>query len=180
MVLKVFITGEPGIGKTTCIRRVVDALAARGIGAGGMITNEMRDGTTRIGFEVRNLLTGQVGVLASVAHRGPRVGKYGVNLSDLDAIGAAAIEKAISRAQLVVVVVVDEVGPMELCSVKFVSAVQRAIQSAKPILGSIHRNARHPVIDLIRSRQDVRKFTLDRSNRDRIVVELTEEFGKSI
>jgi len=154
----------------------VDALTARGIVAGGMTTDEMRDGAVRIGFRVRNLLTGQLGVLASVAHRGPRVGKYGVNISDLDAIGAAAIEEAISRAQLVVI---DEVGPMELYSVKFVSAVELAIQSAKPVLASIHRNARHPLIEEIRSRQDVRKLTLDRSNRDRVVAELTEEFGKS-
>lgn len=175
--LKTFITGQPGVGKTTCIKRVVQDLASRGVKVGGMITGEIREGPNRTGFQVENLLTGEVGVLASIGHHGPRVGKYGVNILDLDRIGTAGIEEASTEAQLIVI---DEIGPMELCSEKFVSAVELALLPSKPILGTIHFRARHPLIQFMESRPTIRRITIDRSNRDLVAVELTKEFRAAI
>lgn len=129
--MKIAITGHPGVGKTTLVERV---LAEVPLKAGGMITKEIRKVGRRVGFAVIDVATGKEGVLAHI-HReeGPRLGRYRVNLEDLEGIGAAAIERAIDTCQLVVV---DEVGPMELKSPRFIAAVQRALEKAPNLLES--------------------------------------------
>jgi len=55
--IKITITGPPGSGKTTTVIRVAEMLRRRGYTVGGMITRELREGRTRVGFEIEDLLT---------------------------------------------------------------------------------------------------------------------------
>ena len=72
----IFLTGSPGIGKTTVLMSAVDALKKKGYRVGGMISSEVRIGGSRVGFEIINLLTGQRGMLANINQReGSQVGK---------------------------------------------------------------------------------------------------------
>ena len=74
------LTGKPGVGKTTVLSRIVSAVRERGFTVGGMFSREVRDGPSRVGFEVVNVATAQAGWLAHMYQRdGPRVGKYQVN-----------------------------------------------------------------------------------------------------
>ncbi|MDH5362118.1 MAG: nucleoside triphosphatase, partial [Aigarchaeota archaeon] len=110
----IFLTGRPGIGKTTVFLRTVDDLRTRGVEVGGMSTAEIRADGVRIGFKVTDLSSGKSGVLAHVGRStGPHVGKYRVNPKDLEEIGVKAIMNALRRME---VVAIDEVAPMELCS----------------------------------------------------------------
>lgn len=156
------ISGRPGSGKTTVVRRIVESLAAR---AGGFYTQETRgaDGR-RTGFEIVTL-RGTRAPLAGVDIRSPyRVGKYGVNLQGIDEVAAPAVRDAIKDRDLIVV---DEIGKMELYSQDFRDAVTNAIESGKPVLGTIML-ASHPWADAIRSRADVCVFLLDTSSRDSV------------
>ncbi|NWF97298.1 MAG: DUF2478 domain-containing protein [Candidatus Thorarchaeota archaeon] len=104
------LTGNPGVGKTTVLLRVVEALKAKGYSVGGMISREVRSGGTRVGFEILDLASGRRGWLAHVNQpSGPQVGKYRVNLEDLNSIGAEAIANAVASSD---VVAIDEIGPM--------------------------------------------------------------------
>ena len=173
MARVVFLTGRPGIGKSTAVMRAVEELRRRGLKVGGMTSGEVREGGSRVGFEVRDLMTGERGVLASVRQPiGPRVGKYRVNLEDLDRVGARAIARAIDEAD---VVVVDEVGPMELFSDAFRREVRRALDSGKLVLGTVHFKARDPLIDEVKRRPDSKLIVLDLSNRDRVPMDVAEE-----
>ena len=58
------LTGSPGVGKTTLLLKVVEALRAKGYSVGGMISREVRSCGTRIGFEILDLNTGKSGWLA--------------------------------------------------------------------------------------------------------------------
>ena len=95
MGARVAITGQPGVGKTTVCRAVVNRL---GRSAGGMVCSDITEGgggegdsrSRRVGFELLDLQTGVKGVLAHIRGDGPRVGKYHVNLHDLDRIGVSA------------------------------------------------------------------------------------------
>lgn len=159
-----FLTGRPGVGKTTVLKRSVEAIRGRDHSVGGMITLEIRVRGFRVGFEITDLLTGRKGMLAHVNQReGPRVSKYRVNLHDLAEVGAAAITLATDEADLVAV---DEIGPMELNSVAFKEAVKAAIESGKPILGTIHHRASDPLIDLIKSRADAKIIEVTPENRE--------------
>ncbi|MGB3904128.1 MAG: nucleoside-triphosphatase, partial [Anaerolineae bacterium] len=109
----ILLTGRPGVGKTTVIKKALDRLEGR---AGGFYTAEIRESGRRQGFKIVTL-DGQEGILSHVDIRGqPRVSRYGVNLGDLEEVGVAALRRAIAEADLIVV---DEIGKMELFSEAF-------------------------------------------------------------
>src|SRR6266568_4558929 len=92
MTEKVLLTGRPGCGKTTLIKRVVSNLARR---AGGFYTEEIREGRTRAGFKIVTL-DGEEAVFAHVDLKTPEhVGKYGLDLSALERIGVGAVHQAL-------------------------------------------------------------------------------------
>jgi len=162
----IFLTGQPGVGKTSVLLRVVDALKAKGYAIRGMISHEVREQGTRVGFEITDLNTGQKGWLAHVRQpSGPQVGKYRVNLDDLKNIGATSILNAIENADIIVV---DEIGPMELYSQAFKDAILQAVESTKPLLGTIHFRVQNPLINTIKARNDVEILEVTNENRQNI------------
>jgi len=158
-----FVTGRPGIGKTSVLLRAVEGLKSKGYKVGGMLSRQVREKGVRIGFEIIDFHSGRRGWLAHVNQPvGPKVGKYRVNLNDLDVIGADSIRDATKNAQIIIV---DEIGPMELFSQTFRDAVVEAMNSSKPLLGTIHFRARDPLINLIRSRDDAEIIEVTYENR---------------
>jgi len=158
-----FVTGPPGIGKTSVLLRAVNALKKRGYRVGGMISREVREEGVRVGFEIVDFYSDQRGWLAHVNQPvGPRVSKYRVNLSDLNTIGVNSIVSAAANADIVVV---DEIGPMELFSLAFKEAVSQAMRGNKPMLGTIHHRARDPLITSIKAREDAEILVVTHENR---------------
>ena len=164
------LTGNPGVGKTTVLTKTVEALKAEGIGVGGMISREAREGKMRVGFEILDLTSNKHGWLAHINQRtGPQVGKYHVNLEDLENIGATAIVEAAEKCD---VIAIDEIGPMELFSQKFKQAVKQALESRKVVLAVVHAKARDQLINEVKRREDAEIFTVTLINRDSLSEEL--------
>lgn len=162
--MNIFITGTPGIGKTTVILQAIKELETMGFKGGGMISREVRESGVRVGFELIDLTSGRKGWLAHVNQPiGPQVSRYRVNLTDLSEIGAAAICKAVEVSDFVVI---DEVGPMELYSNEFQTAVKLALESSKPLIGTIHFKAHHPLVNYIRKKAEV--YTVSFENREEL------------
>jgi nucleoside-triphosphatase len=163
MVFRIAVTGSPGIGKSTLVAKVA---AATGMRVGGVLARDKRYKDRRIGFELLDLSTGGVGMLADETGSGPQLGKYRVHPEDLDGLGARAIENAL-KCELIVV---DEVGPMELTSHRFVSTVEMAIASSRPMLVVLHEWSNHRLAKKIRSTFQV--ITVTRENRVALVDEI--------
>lgn len=164
--MKIAITGYPGVGKTTLVKRVIATVPLR---VGGMITEEIRKCGYRVGFLVRDVSTGREGYLAHLHHcTGPEFGRYRLCLRDLEEIGATAIERAINDAELIVI---DEVGPMELKSSRFIAAVEKALVSPKHLLVTVHRASNHPLAYRIRQEAD-HLIRLTQSNRGEKIQEV--------
>jgi nucleoside-triphosphatase len=137
MSVLILLTGEPGCGKSTVVSKVILKLKSRGVIVGGCLTMERREKGVRTGFGLQDLTNGGEGELASVrASVGPKVGKYRVNLKELAGLGARSLNDAAARSELIVI---DELGPMELVSPEFRRAVTACLDSGKPMLAVVHQ-----------------------------------------
>ncbi|MFX0067637.1 MAG: NTPase [Promethearchaeota archaeon] len=162
--VRVLISGRPGVGKSTVAKRVFDILSSKGLRTGGIMSPEIREKGVRLGFKIIDLLDQKEGTLAHINERnGPPVGKYRVNLGDLEAVGVTAIEKAIKKADWLLI---DEIGKMELFSKAFQNVVIRAFDSEKPILAVIPQRYYHPTLEAIRRKPNVRIYEVTLENRE--------------
>jgi len=160
------LTGNPGVGKTTVLTKTVDALKAEGYTVGGMISREIREGGTRVGFEIIDLNSGRRGWLAHVHQKGgPQVGKYHVNIQDLNGVGAHAILAAVENCD---VIAIDEIGPMELFSEKFKEATRKALESCKLVVAVVHWKAQDNLIIAAKKREDTELITVTYENREKL------------
>ncbi len=157
-IKNLLVTGPPGCGKSTLIIR---ALRRVGVPAGGFTTAEIREpGGARAGFRITGL-SGAEGVLAHVTFTsGPHVGRYRVNVDDLERVGVAEIERALDDPSTALIVI-DEIARMELLSEGFRRAVTRALDSPKPLLGTIQAR-RDSFLDQVRARDDTTVIPLER------------------
>lgn len=164
--MRLAITGAPGSGKSTLCKRLIEALPT--VKIGGILTQDIREGRDRVGFAILDIATGQRGLLAHRALKaGPRVGRYRVNLDDIERIAVPALEHAMREAQLIVI---DEIAPMELCSPRFVEAVMRVLDSPKDLLVTFKEHCEHPLIARVRAEFLV--FTITLSTREEIFAEV--------
>ena len=161
------LTGMPGTGKTTLIREAVRPLGDK---AGGFYTEELRPQGIRQGFQIVTL-DGQTAVLAHVNIHSPhKVSKYGVDVEALDRVGVTALQDALRKCHLVVV---DEIGKMEMFSAKFRAAVQEILESGKPVLGTVMLKS-DPWVDAVKQRPQVNLITLTRNNHSSVLEEVHE------
>jgi len=165
----VLITGNPGVGKTTLIKDVISRL---NISAGGFYTSEMRDEQgRRSGFKIISL-DGREEIMASVDIVSRyRISRYAVDIEAIDRIGVKAILDALNNnvvsARLTGegndLIVIDEIGRMELFSRQFTDPVMNALDSEKIVLGTISvKNTNFT--KKIKERLDTRTIKLSREN----------------
>ena len=167
--MNILITGKPGCGKTTLIKQIIEELR---LNAGGFYTQEMRIGGRRVGFKIISV-DGNESILAHVDIKSPyRVSKYGVNIESIEKIGVKSILKALEEND---VIVIDEIGKMELFSPRFKEVVNKALNSEKMLLATILL-APNPFTDKIKRRQDVKLFYLTPENREKVKEEIKAIF----
>ena len=159
------LTGRPGTGKTSLIKQVVAELKGR---AGGFYTEEMRSQGIRLGFRLITLDGQQTTLAYTDFDKRYRVGKYGVDIEGLERVGVSALQRAAKQCDLVIV---DEIGKMELFSAKFREAVLETIGSGKMVLGTIMLGP-NPWADAIKRQPQVNLIEVTRANHHQILEEL--------
>ncbi|MFX1510270.1 MAG: NTPase [Promethearchaeota archaeon] len=174
--VNVLVTGLPGCGKSTLVNRLLATAQQQGFKVGGIRTPEFRDFTKkRVGFFIQDIASGEQLIMASVKIESPvSVGRYRVNLEAIQQIGVAAINAAIEKADLIVI---DEIGKMELAVSDFLPTVLKALNSTKPVLGTIGLRLKIPAISKLKTRSDVTLLTLKPENRTQIYQEIQNRFG---
>ena len=163
-VPKIGITGLPNAGKTQLLLKIIEMLEAEDKKVGGMITEAIFFRNRKVGFYVVDWLTKKKRKFAhenieSTVH----VEEYGVDMRALDAVGVKAIKAAIKEAD---VIVIDEVGKMEVESPGFVEAVNEALDCDKPLILTLHKKSRNPLLQDIRRRDDLRILEATPVNRN--------------
>jgi nucleoside-triphosphatase len=157
----ILFTGLPGCGKSTIIEKIVRRLKQP---CTGFFTKEIRDRRRRVGFSI-STLDGKHGILAHVDLRTDiRLGRYGVNLRDIEKIAVPAMAPENDK----VVVVIDEIGKMECFSARFKQALMAALDSPNALVGSISLKG-DAFIDAVKKRPDTLLVPVSRENRDYLV-----------
>ncbi len=171
----ILLTGKPKIGKTSIIINLVKRF---GNLAGGFYTSEIQSKDARIGFQIFTLY-GETSQLAATNRdeglgRIVQLGKYWVSLDAIETFAIPAIMKAIGKKQIVIV---DEIGPMELLSPLFTEAISKLLESDCSVLGTIvERN--HPFTDTVKAHERVKICEVTIKNRDKLSEEIYRSFIK--
>ncbi|MEO0155799.1 MAG: NTPase [candidate division WOR-3 bacterium] len=159
------LTGLPGVGKTTIIKKVVERYKDKCM---GFYTEEIREHNTRVGFKLITI-NGQNCIMAHKDMKSSyRVGKYGVGIECIENIGVVAIKQGITEDKIIII---DEIGKMELYSQKFRDVVIEALNSKCPVLATILYSP-NPFCDRIKGRKDVKIFEVTLANRGTLVQEI--------
>ncbi|MCF7876341.1 NTPase [Candidatus Bipolaricaulota bacterium] len=175
MSKKIAVTGRPGCGKTTLCKKVFEDFSDN---SGGIITEEIREEGSRVGFRVEDLSTGETELLSHVDYcSGPSIGKYSVCLDQFNSLAPAAIEQGLEVSELLII---DEIGPMELKSEDFVRAVGKTLEKDIDCLFTIHKKSNHQLLKKIREKFEL--VGLTRKNRDELYRKISEELitGKPV
>lgn len=153
-----FLTGAPGTGKTTLIRKLAAELAE--IRPVGFYTQEIKDAGRRTGFELVDL-RGNHRILAHLRIPGRRIGRYGVDLAGFEEF-LDSIPFEASRARLIII---DEIGRMECLSHRFCTLVTGLLDSGRPFVATIALRG-DDFIEELKKRPQVRILTVTPENRN--------------
>lgn len=162
------LTGEPKIGKTTALKKIIEIVGFDHFG--GFYTEEIRINNARIGFRFV-ILGGKTVPFASIDFDSPiQVGKYGVDINKLEIEIIEAIYKAIETKKIVVI---DEIGPMQLFSQKFKQTVINVLDGSQSLLGTIMFYP-HEWADNLKKQDSVKLYKLSYENRNSIPLKIVE------
>jgi nucleoside-triphosphatase THEP1/energy-coupling factor transporter transmembrane protein EcfT len=123
-VRTVVVTGPPNGGKTAAVVRLAAALLDRGLSVAGFAQIGVIENGAKVGFRVREFESGVEAQLARVAGR--EDGDFGTRFV-FSSEGFDLGRRALGRAAPGGVVIVDELGPVELRGDGHMPAVERAM-----------------------------------------------------
>jgi len=166
-IKNVLLAGPPRCGKSTVIEKLVQQIQRP---VSGFFTREIKEKGRRVGFSITTL-DGKEGVLAHEESKSKRrVGKYGVNIDELDRIAVPSMIPGRTDQT----VIIDEIGKMECFSPLFRETLIKTLDSANPVIGSIAQKG-NPFIEKIKERKDVLLVTVSEKNRDSLPAGLMEQ-----
>jgi nucleoside-triphosphatase len=170
--LLVLVEGRPAVGKTTVMRRLAILLRQAGVPLAGFVTEELREQGRRVGFAIEAFGSGQA-VLAHVDLPGPpRVGKYGVDLPAFERLALPSLASPPDAG----VVLIDELGKMELGSEAFRAAVSQLLEQPVTLVATVHVVG-HPFTDALKRRSAVELVRVNVRNRDELPARLAARLG---
>lgn len=163
MKIKILITGPPRSGKSTLMVKLIEYFSKRQITVFGFLTPEVREGNNRIGFDLVDIKTKETEKLARKGNFNTKhhVGKYCVFIEKF--------EKFISNFEVIKfqqedLIMIDEIGKMELFSKKFQEFIIKIFASNISIIATIGLTVKHSIKDHLLNLPDVKIFNLNSQN----------------
>ncbi len=166
--MRLLLTGSPGIGKTTVIRRILKTV--QGVKCAGFYTEERRIRGQRTGFKICTL-DGEDGILASTSPgKGPKVGRYTVHVREFEELALSRIDMEKTPAELYII---DEIGRMELTSTRFRTSIIELLARPSNLLATVAKRGKG-FLDQIKVRNDIELIEVTKENRDELLGTIAE------
>jgi len=169
----ILVTGTPGVGKTTLMERLYRQYKLQGAKVGGFITQEVIENGRRVGFRITDLQSGREGWLAKAQPgSGPMHGRYCIILEDLEDIALGALRTPVESNMDIVLI--DEIGPMEMSSRRFSAAISNFLQNRTgQIVATFKQGSHYPIVDKCLDDPSTTLLNITRENREAILAQLT-------
>lgn len=175
------LTGDPGVGKTTLVKKIVSLISGEGVKTSGFYTEEVRKNGVREGFDVV-ALDGKRGRLArdQTLISGPvkcRVGKYGVLVKEFETVALPCLVQPDATHTRSHIIVVDEIGKMELFSSQFKNSIKSIFSESvcNIILATIPVRINDLLVDNIRNNNKTKVWMVTKENRNSVHLEILNE-----
>ncbi|MGD7049448.1 hypothetical protein FZC83_15590 [Rossellomorea marisflavi] len=163
------LSGKPRIGKSTLIKQIIHEI---GVGrCGGFYTEEVTNFDDRIGFRCVSMDGESVDIANVENPSATRVGRYGVNVEEFDLYAKDILQGALRTKDIIVI---DEIGYMQMFSHSFKKIIQEVFSGNKVVLGTIPLNP-HPEMNNMHNLKEANIITVDELNRDKIAGWLVRE-----
>jgi len=161
----ILITGLPGVGKTTLIKRLSEEL--KDYHPVGFYTAEIREEGVRKGFELIGL-DGRRGILSHTNIKSPyKVSKYGVDIESFEDF----LDSILFLDSATGFIIIDEIGKMECFSDKFRRLLKEVLDSKKLFIATIALKGSGLIAE-IKGRPDVKIFEITQGNRETLLPEI--------
>ena len=162
------ITGLPGVGKTTLIKKLSEEL--KHLHPAGFYTEEIREEGQRKGFDLISL-NGKRGLLSYKDIKSPyRVGKYKVDIEGFENfLDSVPFFDPLSR-----LIIIDEIGKMECLSDPFKNLLKKIFNSGRLLIATIAMKG-SGLIGEIKERQDIKLIEMTKHNKDSLLLEILKE-----
>ena len=156
---RLLLTGRPGVGKTTVLRRTAERLSDWKLA--GFYTLEIRREGRRQGFRAVTF-DDREWVIAHVSFTGPpRVGKYGVDVAAIDDLA----DLTLAESPETELFIVDEVGKMECLSEVFVHRMRRLLDTGQLLVATVAEHGPGLIAE-VKRREDSALWAVTFENRD--------------
>jgi nucleoside-triphosphatase len=129
----------------------------------GFVTEEIRESGRRLGFSVERL-GGERGVLAHVELPGPPASGGTASISLLSSGWSSLRSRGAGERD---VVIVDELGKMELSSRTFREGIEALLDRPVPFVATV-QSASHPFTDALKRRRGIELLRVTTANRNEL------------
>ena len=168
---KILITGPPRCGKSTMITKLIEFYSKKNYKIYGFLTPEVKHINKRVGFDVQDIFTKIKFPLARIGNFNSefKLGKYSVFIKEFEKYLDSALNMNENEIDLLII---DEIGKMELFSKKFQDFIKKFFQSEIPIIATIGEKINHPVKDFILEIQNTTLILLNRENKNDVFLKI--------
>ncbi|MEM0157017.1 MAG: NTPase [Thermoplasmataceae archaeon] len=163
MAVKIGITGPVGSIKAEALHKIIDMLEKDGTVVQGVLVSEITEHGKLLGYSLFDISTkkkitfAQAGIISRI-----KIDKLGVDTRLLEEILVPSLQKARESAD---VIVIDEIGKLENTTRSIQAEIETTLKSEKPLIVTLHKKSRNPVLQEIRALEGIRVFDITPINK---------------